>query len=446
MVKIYGDYLLLGGSKGYLALGVLSKTKATNMLLTTPGANNKGTPGAGSASPSVSTAKRVVFAVPLIDKMLELSVAHSNEQRKSTMEDAPHTERRPSQPAIALNYPHQPSGDITAIGVAQCSSVFAVADSNLLLSLWYIPRNARLHNLSVRSSVSNPNGMKKFQKRLKVYVITVLSLKQLDAHPESSSNNKSSSNKKRKSGSSRQFSQDNAIVERVLKLKFLLNDSYLLVCTNRRMLLLAVQFQPQSHAPAMHAPMGGAATATGPHQAFEEAYSRGTSMDFSSLQSTGALTAAFQSNSAHANAMVRNILGFSGWLELDRAVPRCCGVFDFFISDEPSADGSRRIVQWRAAEMDDEDEGKETTSLTSSLLSSWGKGGGSGKDSTSQKSSSSAGGGAGSGSGSEGILRKCTVSRLNWSPQMFADVLTKLKPCPLYLPFDTVALDSNEQS
>jgi hypothetical protein len=478
-VKIYGDYLLFGGTKGYLSLGVLSKTKSSAMVL-----NSNNTSGGGGGN--VSTAKRVVFTVPLIDKVLESSSQYANEQiRKSSVTNATEagvgatpTSTAIIMPAITMNYPHSSSGDITAIGIASYSSVFAVADSNLLVSLWYIPRNPKLNNLSVRSSVSNPNGMKKFMKRLKVHVITVLNIRQCDysnnadqSQPGSSSPNTSeklsggSSSKKgaekRKSGSSRQFSHDgnnniNKLEERIVKLKFLLNDAYLLVCTNRRMLLLAIQYQQAS--PVHHHHQSSQSI---PHQAFEESFSRGTSMDFSaSFQgSSAALTSAFQSPMPMAHLhQVRNVVGFSGWVELDRAVPRCYGIFDFYISDD-STEGAlqgqpqRKIVQWRAAEIDDEDEGKATTSMTASLLSSWsGKSSSKNADGTPTKrpSTTTTGGGsssfqsaavAASQSGGEGILKKCTVSRLNWNAQMFQDVLMKLKPCPVYLPFDTINLE-----
>jgi hypothetical protein len=495
-VKIYGDYLLFGGTKGYLSLGVLSKTKSSAMLL-----NSSNTSGGGGGG-NVSTAKRVVFTVPLIDKVLESSSQYANEQiRKSSITNA--TEAVVSQPLLpaastsatslpavmSMNYPHSSSGDITAIGIASYSSVFAVADSNLLVSLWYIPRNPKLNNLSVRSSVSNPNGMKKFMKRLKVHVITVLNIRQCDYsnnnnNAESSSPNTSeklsggggSSKKgsgtaeKRKSGSSRQFSHDggnnnnlNKLEEKIVKLKFLVNDAYLLVCTNRRMLLLAIQYQ-QAASPVHHHHQSSQSV---PHQAFEESFSRGTSMDFSaSFQgSSAALTSAFQSPMPMAHLhQVRNVAGFSGWVELDRAVPRCYGIFDFYISDDnTNMEGQgqqqqRKIVQWRAAEIDDEDEGKTTTSMTASLLSSWSGKSSKNADGTPTKRPStttgSGGGGGGSSSfqsaavaaasqsgGDSGILKKCTVSRLNWNAQMFQDVLMKLKPCPVYLPFDTINLE-----
>lgn len=437
-MKVYGDYLLFGGNKGYLSLGVLSKTKPSTMLLSPP---TSATPqGKGSGANNVSTSKRVMFTIPLIDTLLETSVHYQNEKRKSSAAPAydPNTSSGDGGSgaggAMMLNYPHSTSADITAIAVACYNSIFAAADSSGVISLWYLPRNPKLGNLSVRSSISNPSGMKKLYKRLKLYVITVLNIKNCDApFAQQTDTNKSLSKKKMQALLSGSGGVDGEITERIIKMKFLYQDSYLLVCTNRRMLLFCVQYQQSSMGfSAMMSQPSTVATSAFPQQSFEECYSRGTSMDFTSLQNNSALKSAFNASS-HARPL-RNVLGFSGWVELDRAVPRCYGIFDFFISEEyydvlPNSGAtsptkqsgpSRKIVQWRAAEIDDEDEGKNLdkgSKLASKL-----------KSLVPPSSTSS--------SSSEVLLRKCTVSRLQWTEAMFEAALAKLKPCPVYSPFD----------
>jgi hypothetical protein len=462
------------------------------MLLSIPTSGSSSSPAASAAS----TTKRVVFTIPLIDKLIESSMEYSNTEamRRSSLtspEQQQHVSSSPYRSSssaapminpLMMNYPHasNTSNEITAIAVASTLSVFAAADSNGLISLWYLPRNPNLGNCSIKSSVSNPTGLKKLMKRLKLYIITVLNIKQCDSfftqqtEPSSSSTSSTWQNgTERASGKSGKSPQKNTsslpdIKERIVKLKFLASDSYLLVCTNRRMLLLAIQYQqfhPQfgnnnNHSMISNATSSLVASSSasstsssflthyGP-QSFEEAYSRGNSMDFSSIQSMNALKAASSSASSSSSSagslmpqqspIVRNVIGFSGWVELDRSVPRCYAMFDFFISDEyyettsaatdvtkgGSTAGSsttgftRKIIQWRAAEIDDEDEGKDGFKSPTTLLL--------GKKKVSSTSSSTL---------PDGILRKCTISRLQWTETMFEAALAKLKPCPVYLPFD----------
>jgi hypothetical protein len=475
------------------------------MLLSIP---TGGSSSSTVSSAGVTTSKRVVFTIPLIDKLIESSMEYSNTEamRRSSLtspeqsglgqghqhfsppgstsssphrSSAPPTSSTPMINPLMMNYPHtsNTSNEITAIAVASTLSVFAAADSNGLISLWYLPRNPNLGNCSIKSSVSNPNGLKKLLKRLKLYIITVLNIKQCDSfftqqtEPSSTSPGGGGgggsgwqSGTERASGKSGKRKSDSSslpdIKERIIKLKFLASDLYLLVCTNRRMLLLAIQYQqfhPQygggnssliANAVASSLVASSSASSTsssflthyGP-QSFEEAYSRGNSMDLSSIQSMNALKAASSTSSSSSSSsgslmpqqspIVRNVIGFSGWVELDRSVPRCYAMFDFFISDEyyesinESGKGSstgglsRKIVQWRAAEIDDEDEGKDGFKSPTTLLL--------GKKKVSSTSSSTL---------PDGILRKCTISRLQWTENMFEAALAKLKPCPVYLPFD----------
>jgi hypothetical protein len=160
-------------------------------------------------------------------------------------------------------------------------------------------------------------------------------------------------------------------------------------------------------------------------QSFEESYSRGTSMDVNSFQHVSALKSVISpiGSSTMLAASAKIMVGFSGWVELDRAVPRCYGAFDFFISDEPDnnshgGSGPRKIVQWRCAEIDDEEDnaasgGAAGSRKSTSFLSSNGN------------NKTGAGG---------GILRKCNISRIAWNDMMFQAALAKLKPCPLYVP------------
>ena len=287
-IKLYGDLILFGGTEGFIGLGFITPTQDED-------------PAAAASSPSLSI------------KCLSLDIASASASDN-------------------IINPHSKAASITGFAVAEKSAVFASFDSMGCFSLWHHPRHSNLCSLSaadsvIRSSAAGTEYKESGKRPELICHVDVNSLVSSDP-------------------------MNGTAAERIMKLSFVCSDTYLLVSTNRRLLLFVIQHSKQSE--------------------------MGQSDSFKS----------FGTNST--------IEGLSSWIEVDRSLEGCRSIFDMHFKEEHwftkdpgtqerTCHVKRRIVQWRL--MEDEPSNASTSATV-----------------------------------------PCTVSRFEWTEDMFQDALNNGKP------------------
>jgi hypothetical protein len=246
--------------------------------------------------------------------------------------------------------------------------VFAVGDSEGTLSLWHMPRNKELNSLSPNSVINGP-ALRRIVSTFLPRFLSSLSLSQLDVIRSTTGSMSPDVDK-----------------EKIVKLQFIEGDRFLVVSSDRRLLLLEMQFCCENRKNV---------DGTEKLLLYESLRNRSNSID--------SFTATTQVPTADPTDTIESIADFEKWVQLDRARPGCRGLFDLCVTyveslvEEGAQD--RKIVQWRILETDDD----QDTKLTKNLK------------------------------------KKCIVNRLEWSPAMFATTLDQLKPLrPMTAPITEV--------
>lgn len=290
------------------------------------------------------------------------------------------------------DYPHPVTSRITVFAPAAHHSVFAAGDDEGRVSLWHMPRNKELNALSP-SSVVNAQALRRIAGKFQPQLLATLSLADCDVLRPS---DESYAHTTPAHSSSEQQ-------ERILKLHFICGDRYLVVSSNKRMVLVDMRFSPLSPQDARDKLM-----------LYESLRNRSNSITNLSAVPVS------PSPSLSARTGPQTITGFARWMQMDRALPGRLGLFDFFVQEqeveqekELERDNGRkervrvrvmerRMVQWRVIENDEEEEELSRT-LTRAQTQSQAQ-------------------------QQRGRKRKCTVSRLEWSQEMFDAALEQMKP------------------
>lgn len=300
VLKIYGGLVILGGSNGFLGIGLISRTAnkdATGATRPTeflaPGSKRESitmlseptvAPSAAGAAGSV---RKVMFCWPC------QSSAEGKEDSQSSLSRSLSDESIPIYPHSAAN-----ANYITALAEAKVSPVFAAADSDGVVSIWQLPRSKYLQTLNPHSVLSN-RSMHTIMKRLRPRLIGVINVNNL-SHDQGQVFDKPSSKR-----------SENA-PEKVMKMQFVANDSYLIISTQRRLLLVTLHTQQEAD------------------------YLRG--MSISEMRGVS-----FAEGYEHhpeelmPKALRHQVLGFNNWVEMDRALPSLNAVFDIYVNENSSS-------------------------------------------------------------------------------------------------------------
>eukprot|EP00981_Chlorochromonas_danica_P012272 scaffold4731_cov175-Ochromonas_danica.AAC.18 len=433
VVKIYGGLVIFGGSHGFLGIGMISRTTgaapsahppappttATNMTSGGPVDRasilvlNGEQPGGmrkGSVAVTEETARKVMFCWPCDSPPAPTSSSSSSSSSAGPMQ-SPAGESGLDEGHEVPVYPHSQHSQnvITAITTGQRSAVFAAADSSGLVSLWHLPRSKYLQSLNPHNVLSN-RSMQAVMKKLKPRWLATLDLRQLTPPPPAPA----------------------ITSEKVTKLQFAFNDSYLLISTQKRLLLIILSTKDVVMA--------------GPQRGMSISEIRGISFAEGPGATTGngteSTTPIDVNNLSLGPSRVqtkREVLGFEAWVELDRALPHLQGIFDVFVDETTSAmplpqrlsslsasrdpddrmatdrhrDSSingdawphadKSLVEWRILENDE-----PSPSGYSNIFFTPG----------------------GSKKNDHPSAKKCTVSRIVWTEVMISAALERARPCP----------------
>jgi hypothetical protein len=245
--------------------------------------------------------------------------------------------------------------------------------------------------------VINAQALKRIANKFKPELLAVLSLSDLLGERE------------------REQQEKDPEREKVVKLSFTCEDQYLIVSTTRRLVLIEMKIHSLSLA-SSHDRLS----------LYESLRTRSTSVGsvseipISSTKYTG----------KHSSSA---IIGFQSFVQIDRAMPGLLGLFDFHIR-ECVVEDEREKEEGGGAAAGGEKVGSKSTSTAPRVerkIVQWRII--ENEDALSDKAS-------------KVIKKKCTVSRLEWSEEMFQALLDKLKPCyPSLLPLG-VSVNITESS
>lgn len=374
-LKIYGDIILLGGSNGFLGVGAMGFTSSVDaegspmqVMFCVPYGNNQHDPsgpnspmrGSGDGEPS--------FQYPSDPSESWRSPQQKYARSGSFM-------MNPSGPG----FPHRRTSTVVSIAAAQEAHRFVAADDEGTLSLWYFHKhNAISENLE---NLKTPRKMAHNSRR---------SLATPGSAPKRRGSEKLQVRKPMLKGVLKLSSTDPQGIyagEKVIKMNFLMDESQLIVSTNKRLILLL---------------LGKRADASSPKAARTPAVPA-----FTTPATPGSNSSNVHSDGMHTPTPIHTHdeeleLGFIGWVELDRAIPGKVGLFAMHMSVNyvPAYSGAmsatiqRTITQWRITE--------EDQAVASRFQLSTKKKSPEGKN-------------------------KCTVYRFEWTETMFSAALDQIK-------------------
>lgn len=352
-LKVYGDVVLLGGEQGFLGYGLISRAGTNDSSVARM---TMATMEAGKSNTNTNSSRKVIFCIPFF-----AAPGTSTYSKVAATHNMTYN--------AELGCPHDADSVITTFDSAKTSSVFVVGDNKGKVSLWHMPRNKELCSLSP-NSVINCHAIKRITKRLRPELVATLDLSSMDSTKPSDTTFAGGKN----------FDASVDSSERIIKLTFYCEDKYLVISTNRRLLLITMKSEEDS---------------TGKFTMYD-GLSRSRS---DSIESVAAMAARVQHS--------KIITGFDGWIQIDRAMPGRKAVFSMYIGPEKKKKETdvRKIVQWKVLETDDD--------LEEAKVASWLKGNKKTVENVANKN------------------RKCTVSRVEWTEEMFLAMFEKLKPCPV---------------
>lgn len=288
-VKLYGEMVLFGGSNGFIGVGVTGRAPAVD---DTP-------------------ARRVVYCIPSNDSTVRTDTSPKNSSSSAAMSV--------DGSFLGVN-PHSKESTIKCFAVSHKSNIFAAADSLGIISLWYLQKTIQEPSPQTKSA-----GKKGTASQLMTSIKTEFQSSVNLIGMGSSGNHKG---------------------QMVISMQFMPNDTQLIVCTNKRMLIL----QLNTH--------GAGRTAFSASKPFNPDAKISMSLDSSSsAMLAGASAAASSAPSSAATAQPTAVYGsygsmvtptvpsettrggvsptplagtqykVVGWAELDRVALGCNGVF-----------------------------------------------------------------------------------------------------------------------
>lgn len=368
-VKIYGDMALFGGSGGFIGVGVIGRTAASDD----------------------GSSRKVMFCIPCNE-----SRGVSSDTTKSSSSDS--GRRISDGPGVPFAFnPHTKESVIQCFAVGRNNNIFVAADNLGVISIWYLDKNNSPSRYAENPARHSKRMMDDMSRACRPEYQSSATLNSMG----SSGNHKG---------------------QRVVKMHFLPNDTHLVVCTNKRLLLLELNSPPvQSQGPVK--------SFTDLRQSISEDISliTGSSNNTGSSSPLGFGT----STAAPATAPIR----VTGWVELDRVALGCSGVFAMHVEEAPTS-----LVAEGAVVINNEisDRATEKEKLSDDILSDtvetapvvapnipafhrivqWKLT--EDEDMTNLKPKSNR-------SPKTKPLSKCTLYRFEWSDQMFRAALQKMK-------------------
>ena len=409
-LRIYGDVILFGGTNGFLGVGAMGFTTSVDaqgepqqVMFCVPCGTSQEPSAASSPYPTPTAA---TYRPTSIDEYAtDVSSPVSSSSSKASVGTAaaaagPTPNRKNSRSnsfmsgsGASAGYPHRRTATVTCIAAAQDNHRFVAADDEGTLSLWYFYK----HN-AISDNVEGLKSPKKTPRK------TIDSTGSATAAAASSSTTGGAHQQHQRRGSEKLmvrrphlkcvFSLSSIDLagtyagERVVEMNFLLDESQLIVSTNKRLILLVLG-KLGTISSAVNSPIARMSAAAA---------------DFQSPAPHSADGGVSNSSSnAVSDNTERADLSVIGWVELDRAIPGKVGLFAMHMSQSyvppfPGASTAvlkRNITQWRITEED----GAVSSRFQ---LNTRKKGAGDGKS-------------------------KCTVYRFEWSDSMFEAVLDKIK-------------------
>ena len=370
-LKIYGDIILFGGSNGFLGVGAMGFTSSVDaegapmqVMFCVPYGCNQHDPS-GPNSPMCSTSAEGEFS------------GATNPNESFCSPKGKYARSGSFMMSAGPGFPHRRTSTVLSIAAAQEAHRFVAADDEGTLSLWYFSKHNAIsenlenmktprkmaHNQRSTPGRAQRRGSEKLQVR-KPILKGVLKLSSTDPTGSYAG-------------------------ERVIKMNFLMDESQLIVSTNKRLILLILgkaSDQPGANSPKRPiTPSSFTAPAT---PASNSSYA---SLEDMRTPTTGG----YSGNDEDAE------LGFVGWVELDRAIRDKVGLFAMHMSVSyvPAFQGAmsatiqRTITQWRITE---EDQAVASRFQLTKKKSSEGK-------------------------------NKCTVYRFEWTEAMFSAALDQMK-------------------
>lgn len=192
-IKIYGDKLLLGGSDGFVGIGMVGKSTELSL----------------SFLPQTEKYRRVLYVVKCRGPNSSLLSG----------DDGQYSSRSKASTATTGVSPHDSSSEVRFFAYTDQSDIFVAADNQRLLSFWHLNKEHSAEEL-----VMSPTSKRKpgFYYDCKPELQSVFNLASLDRDDESGGS----------------FFAD----EQITALHFLPENSYLIVCTTMRLLLLEVTY------------------------------------------------------------------------------------------------------------------------------------------------------------------------------------------------------------
>jgi hypothetical protein len=262
---------LLGGSGGFIGVGVIGRTAASDD----------------------GSSRKVMFCIPCNESRLT-----SNDTSKSSSTDSGRKVSDGPGLPFAFN-PHTKESVIQCFAVGRSNNIFVAADNLGVLSIWYLDKNNSPSRYAENPARHSKRMMEDMSRNCRPEYQSSTTLNSMG----SSGNHKG---------------------QRVIKMHFLPNDTHLVVCTNKRLLLLELNSPPvQSHAPAK--------SFTDLRQSISEDISLITGSSSSINSNTGSNSpvgfGTFSGSTGVAPIRV------TGWVELDRVALGCSGVFGMHVEE-----------------------------------------------------------------------------------------------------------------
>lgn len=372
-LKIYGDIILLGGSNGFLGVGAMGFTNSVDadgspmqVMFCVPYGNNQHDP---STSPMRSGSND-------LDTSMEMP-ANAYDSWRSPPRDTTFARSGSFLMNQGPGFPHRRTSTVVSIAAAQEAHRFVAADDEGTLSLWYFHK----HN-AISENLENLRTPRKMAHNLRRSAGTPGG-----ARPQRRGSEKLQVRKPILKGVLKLSSTDlgnNYSGEKVVKMNFLMDESQLIVSTNKRLILLILGRRPEAGSPRTKPATPAFSAPTTPIN--------GSSHTPDFMHTPVSLQGLNEEED----------LGFIGWVELDRAIPGKVGLFAMHMSVSyvPAYSGAlqatiqRTITQWRITE---EDQAVASRfQLTTKKKSPEGK-------------------------------HKCTVYRFEWTEAMFSAALEQIK-------------------
>jgi hypothetical protein len=429
-LKVYGDVILFGGTNGFLGVGAMGFTSSVDdsgmpqqvmfcvpcgsdvdPAAFTPGYSPMRTSGGGSGGGATAASA----GASALSSHFEGEVGEEGEggaeegnsggsggtlsstqqQQVSVSASSPPQTRGArsntagSSGSAKPGYPHRKTATVISIVAAQHAQRFIAADDEGTLSIWYFYKHNAISD--------NVEGLKSPKKNARQGMGGSFSASgKMQGGGGSASQRRGSDKLIARKPILRHVFQlssidptNNYSDERVVKLTFLLDETQLIVSTNKRLILLilgkrgATSIGPSSSSSSSSSSTGATADTAAPALPVPDKYT------------------SFAAGSIDDDADLAVI----GWVELDRAIPGKVGLFAMhmaqsYVAPYPgaaTAELRRSITQWRITEED----GAVSTRFQ---LDSRKKGT----------------------NGTDG-KKKCTIYRFEWSDSMFSAVLDKIK-------------------